>query len=526
MFDESKIAVTKRGNGYVLGWTSNLCGVWKIGSVTGIPDYTYPPTPSGWKNACSKFEELEEVITHYTSISKQQITLEENPIGAPSQVVDKGQLGYENSYQASALQNTQGSLHASPISDGGVNVSGVTPEAVTAQTQTSAAADFFAAQQTNPQIPTAPTISSGYFSGDLSTSSLHGERSEQSRQDRTSGSLPQVSAVASSIRKAQIVGASLLLVGLIVGVIGLFSTYLGQETLISSGSNLATHIFYLAAWAIGAILILTSDSLSSYGAMFALGASLISFGLFVTDIASGVNASYIGPGLALSAASWLLCTGGAAISYFFARKTRETKFHTATPFMVISAILVLAIAILYIPSWDSYTIMKLTTGVSSTYTAGDAFQAPAPLIAGSLATAIGFAIVGLYATVFSKTRKGYVFFAGAFAVMLSQVVSAYVQQDNPYSATGISKSAAQLSGVHVTAGFTPMFYGFVVCLIVLAAFVISGITSVSNGSLGSHLAPIDTTEIPVAQTKTQFTPAGDNPYNNYPYEIRNNNYDR
>ena len=124
------------------------------------------------------------------------------------------------------------------------------------------------------------------------------------------------------------------------------------------------------------------------------------------------------------------------------------------------------------------------------------------------------------------TIKGYVFFAGAFAIMLSQVVSAYIQQDNPYSATGISKSAAQLSGVHVTAGFTPMFYGFVICLIVLAAFVISGITSVNNGSLGSHLAPIDTTDMPVAQTNTQFTPAGDNPYNNYPYEMGNNNYDR
>ena len=278
-----------------------------------------------------------------------------------------------------------------------------------------------------------------------------------------------------------------MVVGLIIGVAGIFPKYLsggaaGTQSLASSGSQLAPHIFYLAAWGLSAALIMAGTNLTAFGAKLAFGVSLVSFGLFMGDIASGINASYIGPGLALSAAGWVLCTGGAVISYFAVgagEKAGENKLHIGKLGVATVLALSLATAILYIPSWDTYTYTSVLSGapVAHTYTAGDALQLPAPLIAGAVATAAVFLLSALYAMVIRKTKSAYLLFAGGILVMLGQVVSAYIQQDNPYSATGISRAAAQSHGIVVTDGFTPVFYGFFICLIILAVFLSSDLAS-------------------------------------------------
>jgi|GEM_PF-5969462 len=472
---DNQITVTKSGVGYALGWTSSFCGVWKINTVTGMPTYIYPPTPVGWKNACSKFEELEDIIDQYTSLNKQQ------------QSSDADLNITKPFYQTQPLQTNV------TLSDTAI-MHGATAE--TTPVEAIPSGSFL-----DKEATLAGDMQDAASKYDISSPVVDAAYVDAGMGKAQSAGLPDYNyplqkkadndfVAKSGSRISQLVGASVLLVGLIVGVTGLFPTYLTSETLVSTGYNLTPHIFYLAVWAIAAIMIFSSETLSTYGSLFALGVSLISFGLFVTDIATGIEGSYIGPGLALSISSWLLCTGGAAIVYFFLPKNKEKKFYLSLPSMLISAAVALAIAILYIPSWDSYTIIKLTTGQSLTRTAGDAFQLPAPLIAGALAVSVAFAAMGVYVFIFARTKRGYIFFFGGFLVILGQVISAFIQQTNPYTANGITKSAAAASGIQITAGFTPMFYALVIAMIVLAALLLSEVTSsVNHGNLPGATVP-------------------------------------
>ena len=465
MNSDGHIAVTKTGDKYVLGWTSYFCGVWKVGDVSGIPEHNYPPTSTGWEQACTQFDRLEAAHAATTQQPRDPYTQ------APQDTFQYGQY----------LRTGSGGMPNSELPNTGYSPA--------TETQT-AAVDAY--------IPVAaPTISGG-AEPDRTTAAQWAVPNRVATGQNVSNKPSEGVLAKPALWVWQLSAAAVIIVGVVVGIVGLFPNYLsgisGGQSLVSSGSEMAPHIVYLAAWALAAALILTGKNLIAFASKLALGVSFVTFGLFLSDIASGVNASYIGAGLALAAASWVLCTGGAVMAYFaFGKeKNSESKMHIGNFGVAAILILALAISILYVPAWDSYTYTSLVSGapVQHVVTAGDAFQLPAPMIAGAVATAVAFFLAALYMTVVRKTKSGHWFFAGAMLVMLSQIISAYIQQANPYTATGISQATAQAQGIVITDGFTPVFYGFFICLIILSVFLASDVASAgyyAGATRGNHV---------------------------------------
>jgi hypothetical protein len=79
-------------------------------------------------------------------------------------------------------------------------------------------------------------------------------------------------------------GAAFLGLGVLLGVIGLFPVYTEGSSLVSSLAELVPHLFYLAAWAVSAVLLLRGGRASRIGALIAAGTSVVTFGLFFTDL--------------------------------------------------------------------------------------------------------------------------------------------------------------------------------------------------------------------------------------------------
>ncbi len=113
------------------------------------------------------------------------------------------------------------------------------------------------------------------------------------------------------------IAAALLAVGIVLGVVGLFPTYIDGASLASQPSNLVPHLIYLAAWAVSAVLILLGGMRRQAGALLGLGVSAVTFGLFFADAGTPLagGAHLMGGGLILGILGWLACTAGAGTAF-------------------------------------------------------------------------------------------------------------------------------------------------------------------------------------------------------------------
>jgi hypothetical protein len=118
-----------------------------------------------------------------------------------------------------------------------------------------------------------------------------------------------------------LVGEGLLVLGVVLSLAGLFPSYIGGQSLLSQSDQVVPHLCYVIAWAASAGLIALSVSrprAARLGALFALGLSAVTFGLFLSDLGqvtsgSGSGAA-LGTGLVVSLLGWLACTVGAALA--------------------------------------------------------------------------------------------------------------------------------------------------------------------------------------------------------------------
>src|SRR5579859_7458434 len=297
-------------------------------------------------------------------------------------------------------------------------------------------------------------------------------------------------APATAAGRRGAMAALLLGVGVALGIAGLFPDYLGGSSLAAQPDNLFAHVIYLATWTAAGVLIALGGARLRVGALLATGLSIVTFGLFLADAGTPISggAHLAGVGLVLSLLGWLACAAGSALAFLIrparpASPAPDPADQAATHTRLFSlgrprgatlgpaVLLVLAglgTAAAFVPSWDSFTL-RTAAGQSQTFTAGNAFNDPGPVIAGNVVVMIALVAVVIAAALWRPARHGAVLLAGAIIPMAAQAISALIQIGEPTSPTQFGFSPAQASalGLTISNGLTPVFWIYTVLVVVL-----------------------------------------------------------
>ena len=302
---------------------------------------------------------------------------------------------------------------------------------------------------------------------------------------------------------ALLVGEGLLVLGVVLGLAGLFPQYAGGKSLLSQSDQVVPHLCYVIAWAVSAGVIALSVSrprTARLGALFALGLSAVTFGLFLSDLGEVTSGSAsLGSGLVVSLLGWLACTVGAAFALVASSRdadpapagptgtglpgtalagmpaaakaergwpARPTRGHAGPLALLVLAGIGTAAA--FAPSWDSYTVTQPSTGTVQTYLEGNAFSNPGVMIAGSVAVMVAVVAVAALAALWRPAKQGALLLAGAIVPLVGQAISALLQVRQPaYGLFGLTQAQAKAEGVTISAGVTPIFWVYVVFVIAL-----------------------------------------------------------
>src|SRR5579859_7930725 len=300
-------------------------------------------------------------------------------------------------------------------------------------------------------------------------------------------------APATAAGRRGAMAALLLGVGVALGIAGLFPDYLGGSSLAAQPDNLFAHVIYLATWTAAGVLIALGGARLRVGALLATGLSIVTFGLFLADAGTPISggAHLAGAGLVLSLLGWLACAAGSALAFLIrparpanpASPAPDPADQAATHTRLFSlgrprgatlgpaVLLVLAglgTAAAFVPSWDSFTL-RTAAGQSQTFTAGNAFNVPGPVIAGNVVVMIALVAVVIAAALWRPARHGAVLLAGAIIPMAAQAISALIGAAQTTSPTQFGFTPAQASGLGLTIsnGLTSSFWIYSVLVVVL-----------------------------------------------------------
>jgi hypothetical protein len=304
--------------------------------------------------------------------------------------------------------------------------------------------------------------------------------------ERTGAGMASATAAG---RRGALAAVLLLGVGVILGIAGLFPDYLGGTSLAAQPDNLVAHVIYLAGWTASGVLIVLGGTRLRVGALLATGLSIVTFGLFLADAGTPIagGAHLAGAGLVLSLMGWLACAAGSALAFLIRPGGTAGPVPAAGPVgargrlvtlgwprgaalgpAVLLVLAGLGTAAAFVPSWDSFTL-HTAAGQTQTFTAGNAFANPGPVIAGNVVVMVALAAVVIAAALWRPVRYGAVLLAGAIIAMAAQATSALVQVGEATSPTQFGFTPAQASqlGLTISNGLTPAFWIYLVLVVVL-----------------------------------------------------------
>jgi hypothetical protein len=294
-----------------------------------------------------------------------------------------------------------------------------------------------------------------------------------------------------------ITASALLAGGVMAGLIGLFPSYVGGQSLAAVASNLVPHVIYLLAWLAAAVLLLLGGGRQRAGALLAAGVSVVTLGLFLADLGTVMSggAHLLGGGLVLSFLGWLLATAGAVMALWLPPVSWPARPRGSGQLLTLGLATVIAIgaAIAFAPSWDSFTVRE-ANGTLHHFTAGNAFANPGPVIAADVIVMILFVAVVVVAALWRPVREGAVLLAAAIVPFLAQAISAPVQLAQAASLQfGLTPAQAAREGLTITSGLTAAFWIYcvlVAALIALCAWMFVPRRPVPPGSTAP--APVTT----------------------------------
>jgi len=292
---------------------------------------------------------------------------------------------------------------------------------------------------------------------------------------------------------ALLAGEGLLVLGVVLGLAGLFPRYMGGQSLLSQGDQVIPHLCYVIGWMVTAALVALTvarpGNAARLGALFGLGVSAVTFGLFFADLGEVVSGqATLGSGLVVSLLGWAACTVGSALALGSTRAAaragqpgeqpqgrqaersgpaRPGRGHAGPLALLVLAAIGTAAA--FAPSWDRYTLVASATGTSQTITAGNAFDNPGMVIAGNVLVMLAIVAVAVLAALWRPSRQGALLLAGAIVPLAAEVPSAMIQASQQATPTmfGISSSQAAAAGLTISSGLTGIFWVFLVFVISL-----------------------------------------------------------
>jgi hypothetical protein len=325
-------------------------------------------------------------------------------------------------------------------------------------------------------------------------------------------------------------GAGLLGLGVLLGLIGLFPSYIGTHSLAAQTEQLVPHLLYLLTWAVSAVLVAGGLRARSggarIGALLGAGLSAVTFGLFFADLGQVIAYGGLGAGLVLSLLGWLACAAGSVVALIAPSRAVAPVPGSAVPGSAVPgsaepgnlpgtggrggwggpsrpratdagpiALLLLAAVgtvAAFVPSWDTYTLTQTSTGASQTVTAGNAFASPAPVIAGNVAVIVAVVGVAVLAALWRPARQGAALLAGAIVPLAAQAISALIQASEPATPAMFGISQSQAAGLTISSGLTPIFWVycvFVISLLISCAWMLTAPQYQATPAAPLHPAP-------------------------------------
>jgi hypothetical protein len=310
---------------------------------------------------------------------------------------------------------------------------------------------------------------------------------------RKAGASPDggVTAVPAARRRSRrgtalLAGEGLLVLGVVLGLAGLFPAYEGSQSLLSQWDQVVPHLCYVIGWALTAGLVALSvarpSNAARLGSLFGLGLSAVTFGLFLADLGEVTDGVALGSGLVVSLIGWVACTAGSGLAFAAnpgspeqpSRPARPTPGHAGPLALLVLAAIGTAAA--FAPSWDSYVLAFASEGTSQTITAGNAFDNPGVVIAGNVLVMVAIVAVAILAALWRPPRQGALLLAGAIVPLAADAVSALIQagQQTSPAMFGISSAQASATGLTISSGLTGIFwvyFVFVISLLVSCAWL-------------------------------------------------------
>ena len=426
------MSIAYRGANYAIGQGPQFYGIWHASAPQGAPLEWWPLTPEGWTGAWSRFASIEVPGTIAPA----------SAIPAPAET-------------------------PAPT--------GVTPPASQTSPSTGTPAPSDAAEAT---AAVAGGPSGTYAAGEAI--------------DPTYGQVLERPVKPARVVRNSRIGAALLALGVLLGLIGLFPDYFTGASLAAQPAELVPHVIYLAAWAGAAVLVLLIGARRQAGALIAAGVSVVTFGLFFADLGTPIayGANLLGAGLILSLVGWIACAAGAVLACAASGVTfrrwpaGSQRARLASHEIVPTVVMILAAigaAVAFAPSWDRY-LLQTALGTSTTTTLGNAFTNPAAVIVGDVAVMVLLVAVLVVAALWRPLRLGAALAVGAIIPMVAQAISALVQVSEPTSPQQLGYTQAQASqlGLKITNGLTPMFWvycAFLGTLILLCVWMLLSLDS-------------------------------------------------
>ncbi|HUA31888.1 MAG TPA: hypothetical protein VMC03_23615 [Streptosporangiaceae bacterium] len=270
-----------------------------------------------------------------------------------------------------------------------------------------------------------------------------------------------------------VLAVALLAVGVVVGFVGLFPSYLSGASLASQPDQLVPHLIYLAGWAASAVLLFLGGARWRIGALLGAGLSAVTLGLFFADAGTAIadGSGVMGAGLVLGLIGWACCAAGSAVAFATRRAGGFGRPHSDDMGPIVMLVLAaIGTAAAFAPSWDSFTLRN-AAGVSQTLTEGNAFSNPAAVITGDVLVMVAVVAVVAAAALWRPLRLGAALLAGAIIPMAAQAISALIQVGETVSPTqfGITPGQASQIGLTINSGLTSAFWIYCAFLVALIA---------------------------------------------------------
>jgi hypothetical protein len=285
---------------------------------------------------------------------------------------------------------------------------------------------------------------------------------------------------------ADVLAGLLLVATVALHIAAMFPVYFAEQnqSLAAQTDQAAIYAVLAAAWALVLVVLLTGPARIAIAAAMAVGLSLTELGFRLSDLGEVFRYGYsqAGDGLWLMTAAWAV-GGLSAVALVVAarRQSRLSRQHpewaasisqpehpaTGDPALgsrgawtAIVAILAVAVAGAFLPSWDRYRAVSSVTGRSVSREVGNAFtNNPWQVTLGDVLVSAALLLIPLAAIRMKNRYVGAALAVGALLVLASQLVGAVVQVDMPVSpdVIGLPASEARQLGLSLSLRLTDWY---------------------------------------------------------------------